>query len=121
MKTFGSAEKRKFRAAVKAVERKTFKALLSAPSKIPYTDDVPEFIKKSASDFLNKKFPRGKRIRSLKDLVTAAMNKKAVIVPGSRTWPHRRPAAFVVNLPGSILQRLLDEGMFEYRSLKERK
>jgi len=54
------------------------------------------------------------QIKTLSDLRLAVLNKKAVIVPNSRAWKKPCPAGFMINLPGAILIRLFDSGMFIY-------
>jgi len=50
----------------------------------------------------------------LSDLWTAAYYRRAVIVPSVHCWAKPRPAAFVFNLPGSVIYRLIADGMFVY-------
>lgn len=52
------------------------------------------------------------RINTLEELYEAAQAKRAVVLP----WRGRRPspAAWVINLPGSVLYRELKEGVYLY-------
>lgn len=56
---------------------------------------------------------RGKRIRSLKELEKASVNKKAVTCTGTNF--KCVPAAVMLNMQGRLLLRLLDRGMFIYK------
>ena len=44
----------------------------------------------------------------------AVKSKKAVVVPKGSNWSKPRPAAFMINLPGVVLLRLFDLGMYIY-------
>ena len=55
------------------------------------------------------------RINSLRALSVAAQSRRSVIVPGSRGWNMPRPAAFMIQLSGEILLRLLRMGMYIYQ------
>jgi hypothetical protein len=52
------------------------------------------------------------RINTLEELYEAAQAKRAVVLP----WRGGlcRPAAWVINLPGSLLYRELKEGIYLY-------
>lgn len=54
------------------------------------------------------------RITKLKTLEALVTLRKAVHVPKSRAWCKPKPAAFMIQLSGSILLRLFDMGMFVY-------
>jgi len=58
------------------------------------------------------------RIHDLNDLHASAQRKEAVVVPGTN-WANPKPAAFMINLPGSVLCRLFNRGMFIYRRKSE--
>lgn len=55
------------------------------------------------------------QITSLKQLVQAADDKKAVYCPSHPAYRNRIPAAFVQNLQGRTIQQLLDAGLYLYR------
>jgi len=55
------------------------------------------------------------QITCLSDLWTAAYYRRAVVVPTDSTWEKPRPAAFVFNLPGAVIYRLLAAGMYVYQ------
>lgn len=60
---------------------------------------------------------RGKRIRTLSQLFAAALARKAVV------WPpmhNRMPAAWLINMPGTVLNRALTDGVWLYIPKKER-
>lgn len=60
------------------------------------------------------------QIRTLPDLEWAALNKQAVYVPQSpAAWGKPKPAAFIMNLQGWVILRLLRAGMFVYRKKKQ--
>ncbi len=61
----------------------------------------------------------GAPVYSLHDLRDAMDNHKAVYVPKSRIWRKPRPAAFIINLMGGEIIRLLDMGMFIYEKGKK--
>lgn len=60
------------------------------------------------------------QIKNLDDLMSANINKKAVVIPTSRAWTRRMPAAFMIHQPGERLWHLFREGMFIYQK-KEKK
>jgi hypothetical protein len=60
-----------------------------------------------------------KRITSLKQLCAAAQNKKSVYCPSILCFSHHMPAAFAVNLPGIMIQRLLESGLYIYKGNKK--
>jgi hypothetical protein len=59
-------------------------------------------------------------VRSLKHLVLAIEKKKAVIVPNT-VWAKPKPAAVMINLPGAILYKLFEKGMYIYEKPKDKK
>ena len=56
----------------------------------------------------------GRSICTLYELRAAVENRKAVVVPKSGGWVKPRPAAFIYNLPGSVIYSLFGLGMFIY-------
>jgi hypothetical protein len=54
------------------------------------------------------------RLRTLTDLVDAAFAMKLVFCPNSCVWGRPRSAAFVINLSGITLHRLLNQGIYLY-------
>jgi len=56
-------------------------------------------------------------LEHLRDL---ALWRKAVVVPKSPAFCKCKPAAFLIGLPGRVLQRLFDIGMFVYEKPKEK-
>jgi len=56
-----------------------------------------------------------KRITTLKQLHKLAMNRKAVTNTG--IW-KRIPAAFLINMQGTILRRVFEHGLYEYKKIK---
>jgi len=57
---------------------------------------------------------KGKRITTLRQLQDAALTRRSVICPWSPCWNKPRPAAFVINLQGHVLVRMLERGMYLY-------
>jgi hypothetical protein len=55
-----------------------------------------------------------KRISSLSGLMKAVKTKNAVMCPGSHAFRGPIPAAWVVNLSGAILYRLINNGLYYY-------
>lgn len=55
-----------------------------------------------------------KKITSLKSLIRAARDGRAVVVPQSMCLPRPCPAAFVQNFNGVEIQKLFDKGMYLY-------
>jgi hypothetical protein len=58
------------------------------------------------------------RITTLYQLRTLALNKRAVICPKLEPWKKPKPAAFVINLPGLVIERMISSGMFLHGELK---
>ena len=54
------------------------------------------------------------RIESLAALESARRNRRAVICPSLRCFSKPKPAAFIINLSGEIILRLMEAGMFLY-------
>jgi len=55
-----------------------------------------------------------KQIVTLGELLKASQDRKAVYVPSSSSWKKPKPAAFIIGLPGRMLVRLFQQGMFIY-------
>ena len=53
-------------------------------------------------------------IRTLDDLVDAELSNRAVVVAGWRNFKRPTPAAFIMNMPGWIIYRMIRGGMFLY-------
>lgn len=58
---------------------------------------------------------QGKQIKTLNQLYKAAIEKKAVFCPTARGFDTHIPAAFIINLQGVKILRLLNLGMFVYK------
>jgi len=54
------------------------------------------------------------RINSLRELCKAAIDRRSVVCPKSRDFWKPRPAAFIQNLQGVIIDRLIRSGLFLY-------
>jgi len=54
------------------------------------------------------------RINGLEELQQAALNRRAVVIPHSWVWRKPKPAAVIINLPGSVLIRLFNMGIYLY-------
>lgn len=68
----------------------------------------------------------GARIASLADLHAAARERRSVICPhyplGRYSgWRQRMPAAWAMNLQGTVLHRLIASGMYIYVPKNQRK
>lgn len=64
---------------------------------------------------MNVRRHAGKRITSLGRLRDLAFAKRAVICPASPIFAGKpRPAAFMLNLSGGTLLRLMEKGLFLY-------
>ncbi len=55
------------------------------------------------------------KISTLWQLQMAIKSKKAVVVPKGFNWSKPKSAAFMINLPGVMLLRLFDLGMYIYK------
>ena len=55
------------------------------------------------------------QITTLDQLISARERKKAVVCPFTGGWFRPRPAAFIANLSGEMLHRLMKSGMYVYR------
>ena len=62
-----------------------------------------------------KQKQQGKQIRTLRELHAAATNRKAVVAPGTR-YDKPTPAAWLINLQGEHLFRLLEKGVYLWRT-----
>lgn len=54
------------------------------------------------------------QITTLHGLLSAVHAKRAVICPSHRVWSRARPAAFTIHLPGIMLLRIFDAGLYLY-------
>lgn len=61
------------------------------------------------------------RIRTLKGLRWAALHRKAVICPDDMSKQKPIPAAWLINLPGTVLVRLLKKGIYVYYKKEKNK
>ena len=59
-------------------------------------------------------YKRGEPVRTLEYLRYLALNRKAVYVPTHGAYRNPRPAAWIINLQGTVLVRLFEKGMFVY-------
>ena len=62
---------------------------------------------------------KGAKVISLDQLIRAREMKKAITCPNTHCFKGPIPAAFMANLTGEVIHRLISEGMFIYE--KERK
>ena len=58
------------------------------------------------------------RVKTLEQLDALAKERRSVVVPDCYCWFRPRPAAFVINLSGSVLVRLFSRGMYVYEKKK---
>lgn len=56
-----------------------------------------------------------KRIVTLQDLYVARSLKQSVIAPSFGGFDRPRPAAFMMNLTGEVLLRMMNSGMYVYK------
>lgn len=61
-----------------------------------------------------------KRLTRIEQIQTAALNRRAVIVPASRCFCKPIAAAWIINLQGNMLCRLLSLGVFLYPSKQKK-
>lgn len=54
------------------------------------------------------------KITTLAELISARERRKAITCPGQHCWRRPIPAAFMANLSGEILHRLMTYGMWVY-------
>ncbi len=57
---------------------------------------------------------QGFRIENLNELKNAVEHHKSVVCPDCPAWRKPRPAAFMMNMSGTILHRLFYAGMYYY-------
>ena len=62
---------------------------------------------------------RGIKIKSLSALCNLVKKRKSVVVPGT-VWERPTPAAFVINLQGRVISRMIERGMFVYVKKSEK-
>ena len=60
------------------------------------------------------------RINTLEELGLAAKCRQAVVCPNSGAWYKPHPAAFVLNLQGSVLVNIFRSGLYAYAPKKEK-
>ena len=56
----------------------------------------------------------GAQISTLAELIRARESRRAVTVPAMLCFAKPRPAAFVANMSGDLLHRMMVSGMFIY-------
>jgi hypothetical protein len=61
----------------------------------------------------------GRQIFTLDDLKNAVNAKQSIVVPNTRSFQGPIPAAFAINMSGTILLRLFGDGMFIYEKPKK--
>ena len=83
----------------------------------PERDELLDTISKlhKEIDYLRKRVHEGFKITSLSQLKMAANMKKSVWCPDVRYMNKPKPAAFVINMSGEIINRLLNSGMYLYK------
>lgn len=64
---------------------------------------------------------RGRRVRTLDQLHALAMSGRAVLCPGFYCFEKYKPAAFILNLNGVVLRRLMQRGLYVYKPQKPRR
>lgn len=57
---------------------------------------------------------RPRRIATLPGLMAAAKLRLAIVCPESHSFAKPKPAAWMIHLPGVILARLLESGIYVY-------
>lgn len=55
-----------------------------------------------------------RRITKLEQIRDAAYARRSVVVPSAVVWAKPRPAAFMLNISGGQLLRLMERGMYLY-------
>jgi hypothetical protein len=55
-----------------------------------------------------------KQVTSLMQLKVLSIQKKSVVCYGLPPWSNPKPAAFIMNLQGTVIYRLLKHGMYVY-------
>lgn len=61
------------------------------------------------------------KIETLLDLVTLVHLKKSVTVPGWGGFQRPKAAAFILNMSGAIIHRMMVSGMFVYEPKESKK
>ena len=64
-------------------------------------------------------YKRGTQVKNLQFLRALALSRKSVYVPKSPVFRKPRPAAWIINLQGTVLVRLFEMGMFVYEPQKK--
>jgi hypothetical protein len=62
----------------------------------------------------------GVKVESLYQLCEMASEKKSIVVPGTVFGRRHQPAAFIINLQGRIIAKLIMQGMYEYIPKRKR-
>jgi hypothetical protein len=62
----------------------------------------------------------GIQVNSLDQLCEMALEKKSIVVPGTVFGRRHQPAAFILNLQGRIIAKLIKQGMYEYIPKRKR-
>ncbi len=65
--------------------------------------------------------PKGVRITTLQRLDVLRQLRCSVIVPGFLGFAKPKPAAFIMEMPGTIILRMFNTGMYMYRPAYQRK
>ena len=60
------------------------------------------------------------KVKTLEDLWLLERKRKAVYCPKSFNFREYKPAAFIINLPGILILKLIAKGLYIYSS-KEKK
>lgn len=56
----------------------------------------------------------GERIYSLEMLYILSRNKKSVILKNIRCFGNHKPAAFMINMSGSQILKIIESGLYVY-------
>jgi hypothetical protein len=62
----------------------------------------------------------GIQVNNLDQLCEMALEKKSIVVPGTVFGRRHQPAAFILNLQGRMIARLIKQGMYEYIPKRKR-
>ncbi len=54
------------------------------------------------------------QVKTLEHLEILSAMGRAVVLPQPPCWSKPRPAAFVINLPGAVILRMILAGLFVY-------
>lgn len=61
----------------------------------------------------------GKAVKTLRELKQLAVKRRSVVCPKLHAWSQRKPAAFIMNLQGEVILRLLNSGLYVYRKKEQ--